>query len=186
MAMLENDHKPVEFEDQEAPTPFTEPSLVDLIKQDLKELSEAEDVFIPVKGYERTGLRVKYHMPESGKELDNIARKVMREQKDTYSRNLYTAIDTMIYLCDGLYVQPADVDEPVELDPQLTGSPVTFDETLAMIVGLDSENPTARQVVRKLFGNNEMAIIAHAEKLNRWLMDTKADLSVELWQMGEM
>jgi hypothetical protein len=125
-------------------------------------------------------------MPESGKELDNIARKVARDHKDVFNRNLYTAMDTMIILCIGLYVQPPEVDEPVELDPQEMGEPVRFDYRLGEIVGItDPEEAKSRVVLRKLFGNNDFAVIAHAEKLNRWLANVKADLNVEFWQLGE-
>jgi hypothetical protein len=169
-----------------------QPSIVDLLRQDLKELEESEEVFIPVTGYERVGLQVKYRMPESGKELDAIARKNMREFKDQFSRNLYTAIDTMITLCLGLYVQPtqeleleARIIEPVELDPEEMGEAVKFDVRLAEALGLGSEIQSARVVVRRVFGNNDMAIVSHAEKLSRWLINTKANLDVEFWQLGE-
>jgi hypothetical protein len=173
-----------EFGD-DGPRMFSEPSMIDLLKQDLQELTEHQDVYIPISGYEKTGLAVRYRLPENGKELDAIGRKVMREHKDQFSRNLYIAMDTMIVLCLGLYVRPPDLtDEYVELDPELEGSPVHFDYRLGSILGMD-ESGTARQVVKKLFGGNELAIINHAEKLNRWLMNTKADLSLELWQVGE-
>jgi hypothetical protein len=187
----------LDFEDDTTPVPvleegeprnsqFGESSIVDVLQAEFKELADTTDVYIPVKGYEKTGLQVKYHLPEHGKELDDVARKVQREVKEAYYRNLYTAIDTMIHLTDGLYVQPADVPEPVMLDPQEIGMPVSFDHRLAEILGMgDGEQAvTARQVVRKLFGNNELAIIGHAEKLSRWMQNTKADLSLEVWQLG--
>jgi hypothetical protein len=160
-------------------------SLIDTFKQELQELAETRTVMIPVKGYERTGLQVKYAMPETGKQLDAIARKVNREVKDTYSRNLFTAMDTMIALCDGLYVQPDDVPEPVMLDPNSTGAACYFDSTLAEMMGMNGSQGSARQVVKRLFGDNDMAIMSHAERLSRWLQNTKADLEVEFWQVGE-
>jgi hypothetical protein len=71
------------------------------------------------------------------------------------------------------------------LDPGDTGTPVMFDQRLAEILGMEGQVTSARQVVRKLFGNNDMAIVAHAEKLNRWLANTRADVSLEIWQQGE-
>lgn len=163
------------------------PSVVDLLKRDLEELSEHKDVYIKVQGYENTGLQIRYKMPESGKELDNIARKVQRDSKTAYDRNINTAIDTMVHLCVGLYVQPIDItDELVELDPENTGSPVGLDIRLAETFGWpDAHNIRARDVVKRLFGKNDMAIINHSEKLNRWLMDNKANLNLEIWQVGE-
>lgn len=160
-------------------------SLVDTFKQELQELAETKTVMIPVRGYERTGLQVKYMMPENGKQLDAIARRVNREVKDTYSRNLFTAMDTMSTLCDGLYVQPEGVPEPVMLDPNETGMPCHFDVTLAELMGMNGTSGSARQVIKRLFGNNDMAVMSHAERLSRWLQNTKADLDVEFWQVGE-
>jgi hypothetical protein len=169
-----------------------QPSIVDLLRQDLKELEESEEVFIPITGYERVGLQVKYRLPESGKELDAIARRVSREFKDRFSQGLYTSIDTMIILCLGLYVQPTEeipletpIKEPVELDPDESGEAVRFDERLAEALGFADEVHSSRAVVRRLFGGNDMAIMNHSERLNRWLMNTKANLDVEFWQLGE-
>jgi hypothetical protein len=160
-------------------------SLVDLFREELKELADAEFVYIPIKGYDRTGLQVKYTMPESGKLLDDIARRVARQYKDNYSRNLYISIDTMIFLCGGVYVQPDGVGEPVMLDPQETGEPCLFDERLAELMGMNGTGGSERAVVKRLFGGNELAINAHAEKLARWLQNTKANVEAELWQLGE-
>jgi hypothetical protein len=168
-------------------TPGADYSVLDTFRQELQELAEAEDVLIPVKGYEATGLQIKYRMPESGSQLERITREVTRRYKTPYERNLNTAMEMMIYLCEGLYVQPDGVDEPVPLDFEETGQPVRFDERLATLIGLsgDGAQVTAKMIVRKLFGNNELAIMTHAERLQRWLSNTKADLSAEIWQLGE-
>jgi|SRR5262245_636117 len=171
--------------------PFSSVSVVDLFQHELGELTSAETVFIPVKGYEQTGLQIQYRMPQSGKELDAINVRVMRQTKDTYTRNIYTAMDIMIHLCEGLYVQPQvegepEVPEPVMLDPEETGEPVGFDTRLAKMMGMEDDgNLTARKVVKRLFGDNEMAVMAHCERLSRWLQNTKADLNAEMWQVGE-
>lgn len=184
-----NDLDPIEdtpVPGSEEVAPFSEASIVDILQAEARELADTKEVYIPVKGYERTGLQVCYHLPNRGKELDEIATRVRREAKDAYTRNVIIAIDTMIHLCSGIYVQPGNVNEPVMLDPEDSGVPCIFDQRLAEIIGMD--NPAgagARQVVRKLFGNNELAIISHAERLNRWLSNTKADLSLEVWQQGE-
>jgi hypothetical protein len=167
------------------PVMFKEHSLFDMLKQEVQELTESKEVFIPVAGYERTGLAIKYHLPDSGKELDIIGRKVMRDYKDQFSRNLYIGIDSMIYLCSGLYVKPPEVDEYVELDPEMIGEPVQFDRRMAEFLEMDPERSNARAVVKRIFGGNDMAVISHAEKLNRWLLNTQTDLTLELWQVGE-
>lgn len=171
----------------DTPGPFSNASIVDLFKKEQQELASAKSVFIAVKGYEKTGLQVRYKMPDTGKELELISTRVNRQYKDTYTRNLYSAMDIMIHLCDGLFVQPEDVPEPVALDFDDVGEPCKFDMTLAGLLGMDvnAGNITARQVVVKLFGGNEIAIVTHAFDLNRWLQNTKADLNLEIWQVGE-
>ena len=171
----------------ETPGPFSNPSIVDLFKKEQQELASSKSVFIAVKGYEKTGLQVRYKMPDSGKELELISTRVNRQYKETYYRNLYSAMDIMIHLCDGLFVQPEDVPEPVALDLDDIGEPCKFDTTLAGLLGMDvnAGNITARAVVMKLFGDNEIAIVTHAFDLNRWLQNTKADLNLEIWQVGE-
>jgi hypothetical protein len=189
-------HSPGENGDSEAappvqgfdkPGPFSTPSIVDMFKQEQEELASAKSVFIPVRGYEKTGLQIRYKMPGSGKELEMVVNKVNRQHRDAYSRNLYSAMDMMIHLCDGLFVQPEGVPEPVMLDPDEVGEPCGFDTTLAQMLGMDlnSDDTTARAVVTKLFGGNELAVMTHAFDLNRWLQNTKADLNLEIWQVGE-
>jgi hypothetical protein len=164
-------------------------SVLDTFRQELGELTAAESVLIPVKGYEQTGLQIKYRMPASGQELERISSVVSRRYKSAYERSFYVALDTMVYLCEGLFVQPEGVEEPVMLDPEETGEPCQFDDRLATMMGIyngdGSQSPTPRTVVRRLFGGNEMAILNHAERLNRWLANTKADLNAEIWQLGE-
>lgn len=161
-----------------------DPSLVDLLKRDVEEASKIEDVLIPVAGYSYSNLSIKYRMPEEGgKELDFIARKVFRETRDDYDRNVRIAIDTIVTLCEGLYVQPEDVPEPVAFDPDNEGTPVRFDQRLAKVFGME-DNTGARALVRRLFAGNDLVIITHAEKLSRWIMDKKADLESEVWQLG--
>ena len=72
------------------------------------------------------------------------------------------------------------------LDPDEVGEPCGFDTTLATMLGMDLDaDITARAVVKKLFGGNELAVMTHAFDLNRWLQNTKADLNLEIWQVGE-
>jgi hypothetical protein len=169
--------------------PFSSPSIVDLLQQDMQELAAAEVVYIPVKGYENSRIQIRYRMPESGKELDMITRKVQREiPNDNFTQNLTVAIDTMIHLCIGIYAQPDGVDEPQPFDPDNRGMACTFDESLAKVMGLEpipGHPLTSRMIVRKLFGNSDMMILGHAERLQRWLMNVKANVNAELWESGE-
>lgn len=173
--------------------PFKNPaagsSLIDAFKEELKEFGANQTVLIAVKGYEKIGLKVQYRRPEHGKEIDAIRNKIERQVKGAYERNLLTSIDTMIHLCDGLYVQPEGVDVPVMFDPHETGFAAGFDDTLAELMGMNSNGATGpfdpRAIVKKLFDDNDLAINNHSERLSRWLQNAKADVDAELWQLGE-
>jgi hypothetical protein len=163
-------------------------NILDLLKADYSEIVSQKDVYIPIVGWEKSGLAIRYRLPESGKELDAIQRRVNQQydKKERYDRGFFTAVDTMIRLCEGLYVKhPEDPSVWVELDPKETGRPLDLGdgEELSPILGWNGAPASARDVVKRLFGNNEMAILAHSEKLQRWMMDTNADLSTELWQV---
>jgi len=173
--------------------PAGDKSILDLLKVDYEEILAIKDVYIPITGWERTGLAIKYRLPESGAELDRIARKVFQEvpKKDQFKRGLFIAMDTMIRLQEdnGLFVKPPGVDDYVQLDPSEQGRALELAdaEELSVIFGWkDNEVTTARQALKKLFGNNDIAIVTHAEKLQHWLVDTKADITTELWGLGEL
>lgn len=93
----------------------------------------------------------------------------------------------MIALNEGLYVMPPDVAEYVELDPEESGIPISFRDgpRLCEVFGLPIDLPPI-VALKRIFGNNEMALMTHAEKLSRWMADTKTDLNLEVWQMGEV
>src|SRR4029077_20071327 len=180
---VENEAPPVgDFSSNGATS--SNPNVIDLLRQEFQELVAAESVHIPIVGYSRIGLTAKYRLPEKGQELDIIGRAIEKEMKgeSQYTKNLFIAIDTMIRLCEGLYVQPEGYDEPIELDPEERGSAVTYADCHEAF----KFDPTmrTREVVRRIFGGpkHDMAILTHAEKLNRWLSNTNADLSLEFWQ----
>lgn len=156
-------------------------SIVDVLKSDLARIAENQFTFIPVAGYEKSRLQIKYRFEESGREVVAIGEKVFKETSENFQRALYAAMDTMITLCEGLYVQPEGELEPVELDPQEAGSPVKFDFRLAEIIGLTGDDITARKVLRKLFDNKELRIVAHADKLQRWLSGAESDAEQAFW-----
>lgn len=185
---------PTSVEVSESGSPFDMGSIMDTIKRESAELAAAKDVYIPVQGYEHSGLALHYVLPESGKALSSVAEKVMREvKKDQYTMGLYIALDTIAFLARGFYVRHPDyidgVSDPdtqwVEFDPKLSGAPIGFDETLCECVGLPTEPlPPTRQMIRKLFGNNEMMIQGHVQRLQRWLQDARTDVSEEYWDLA--
>lgn len=186
MSTLDNDiDEPVgPFVEEEGA--ISQATLLEAVKQEYEQLAKATDTYIPVIGYSASGLNIRYRLPHNGKELDAIATKVFRQVKSAYERNINVAIDTLITLCIGLYIEhPDKAGEYVEFNPDNQDGPITFIDTrLAEVLGW--ENITnARQAVRRLFANNEMALLSHADKLGRWMTDTSADLTTEVWQLGE-
>lgn len=171
------------------PAGLSPASILDVFKREQQEIASAKTVFIAIPGYEESGLKALYRMPTSGRELDAIGRKAQSEFNNDYDRNLYTAIDSLIALCEGLYVQPTGVEAPVMFDPENTGAAAQYDQYLAEILGVEKDSPefTARGVVYRLFGGREkeLAILSHCEKLSRWLGNAKADVESELWQRGQ-
>lgn len=171
--------------------PAGDKSILELLQAEYQEMVDIKDVYIPIIGWDKTGLAINYRLPESGAELDRIARKVFQTipKSDQFGRGITVAMDTMIALSQGLFVKPAGVENYVQLDPNETGAALELAdaEELSVIFGWkENEVTTARQVVKRLFANNDMAIIGHAEKLQRWLANTKADITTELWSLGEL
>lgn len=166
--------------------PFDALSIIDVIKQEAKELADAKEVYINIQGYERAGLSIRYELPESGKALSLIGERAMREAKgDKYTTNLYITMDTIGFLAKGFYIRnPDKINEWVELDPENTNRPIGFDSTLCEIIDLKTENPTVRQMIKKLFGGNDIMIFTHGEKLQRWLSDARADVNLEFWDVS--
>lgn len=180
--------EPFEEELEPVALPPTSNSYIDLFQQELAEIEQNREIFIPVELYKYSGTQIKYRMLENIKELDTIVRNAQRQTKNMAEASLYANMDTIIKLCDGIYVQPPtdDLPEPVMLDPDNQGFAVTFsDERLGHLLGLEGEGITARKVLRAFFGGHDMAINAHAERLINWLRSGRAE-SIQEMQMGEL
>ena len=160
-------------------------SIAGLLKADLQTQASRKDVLIRVPGFEKSGIQIKYRLPESAAELAQISTKVERETKDLTARGLRMFMDTIVLLCDGVYYQTQTDAEPQPLDVEGTGEPCFIDERLAGYLGMNGDDYSARDVVRHLFGGNDFAIISHGEKLQRWVVDQSTDVNKEFWQLGE-
>ncbi len=175
------------FETEEGVHPVNaESSIVDLLRKEAEEVAKPEPAYIPVTGYEGSGLAIRYQMPDKPKELNNLASKIERETKDQYDRNLMLGIDTMLRLSDGLFVRSEEAvseDNPegwVELGFDLKDT-----NKLCDTFGFPAEIANnARQTVRALFGN-DLKINDHSARLQRWLLDSKVSVNASLWVSGE-
>lgn len=157
-------------------------SLLDSLRKKREELSESRDTFIPLPGYDREPpmLLAQYRLLD-GKEIEQIARKVTRETKDRWRRQVLAAVDTFIAACTGMYVdlQTGDGPQPMTLNDQHI---MGYDQDLAKALEFQAE--TARQVVYGVFADNEVAMMQHGARLSLWMGDTTHQVDDEF--LGEV
>lgn len=156
----------------------TQSSLLDALAAQRDEIANVTEVFIPIPGYEASGmtLMARYRLM-SGEDIEQIGRKVLREFKKNqrYERNLYATIDMMVEACTGIFVERSG--ERIQLknhEVEIEG----YDENLAE--ALKFEGPNARRCVIGVFGNNIVAIQSHSVLLGRWMADTSTDVLSEM------
>jgi hypothetical protein len=145
-------------------------SLLEGLRQRRSELSETKEVLIPLPGYDREPpiLMAKYRLLE-GHEIDAIGRKVVRETKDRWDRQIIAAVDTFINACEGMYISMGNGKEPEPLT--MNGDPVAgYNQDLARALKFDAD--TAREVVMGVFAGNDVAIMQHNVRLSLWMGDT--------------
>lgn len=108
---------------------------------------------------------------KSGKHLAKI--------KDPAQQQLLGAIDTLILACDEMCVYTADGVKPL---PSETGQPVRFDEQLCAglrAVGHSefTERLSAREIVRRVFGDNDWAILQAGQEVSAWMADLRTKVT---------
>lgn len=158
-----------------------ERSLLDTLRAAKEEAEAQETVDIKLPGFEKSSIRLyaRYRMLE-GKEIDERGRKIRREFKKEFDRQLYGSIDLMIAACEGIFYRTDEDDEPQQLT--IGGSPVTgYTPALAEAFGvaIDDRHP-ARSIVLGMFNNNDVAIGAHNLRLSLWMADTSTDVDQAL------
>jgi len=153
-------------------------NLLEQLRQRRKELFENRSAYISITGYEDLGLVCQYKLLDS-KEMDRIAEKVRRQVKNKVDRGMFTAVDTFIEACEGLYLEREGAYVP--FDPNRQGFPLKYEPALAEFLGFSADS--ARKVVFGLFGDNDAAIAGHAMRLQRWFMNTSREADEDL--LGE-
>lgn len=157
-------------------------NLLDALSAQREETAAIRECFVPIPGYSRSGMTLlaQYHLIE-GDELAAIGKKVSREYRktQTYERNLYASIDTMIEACIGLWVDRNGEKIQLKNGPNLiTG--YTTDAAEALKVSGES----ARLCLLGLFNSNVVAIQQHSTMLGRWMGDTSIDTMAEFFDEG--
>ena len=160
-----------------------EASLLDVLAAQRKELSENRETEISIPGYERGGfaLFARYRLL-SGPELEAIMRRVQKEYKKQYDRNLYGSVDVFIEACLGFSVEMPDGDRrPLTYQ----GAPIIgYNEDLAAALRFEpAPNPRerSRSIVFGTFGNNVVAIGQHNLSLGRWMGNTNIEIDEEIF-----
>lgn len=165
-----------EATDQVARNPLMQ-SMMDKLRAEREaEAPDTADINIP--GYHE--LFVARYKVIPGRIVSDLGKRAQRQFQEEHERNLWATVDLIIAANIGLYYRNFDIDDPdkqlVPLDPEHeVGDPaavaVTFsDPSTATLLGVDTQ--TARDLVYKVFGENDTAIMAHGILLSRWMADT--------------
>jgi hypothetical protein len=158
-------------------------SLLESLRARRKEQVESNETFITLPGYDKRPpyLKAQYRLLE-GKEVDIIARKVMAETKDSWQRQILTAVDAFIAACTGLYY---DEDDGKGNQPMTYRGETIMGYGPDLAAALEIEGAeTARACVFGVFADNDMAIMQHNVKLSLWMSDTTRKVDGDF--LGEM
>jgi hypothetical protein len=151
---------------------ITPENLLDQLRQERTESAD-EETLIPIPGYERVPLLVKYRMMD-GHEVQKIGRR-SRKIRDTWSRNFTSAIDVMINAAIGVYVEVNGEVIPLTYEGREV---MGYSPDLAAALGIQGAD-TARKVVIGTFKNKDLHIASHAARLNSWFSGTNVALDEE-------
>jgi len=143
-------------------------SMMDTLRQKRNELVEGSDTYLDIPGY--SGLLVGRYSLLDSEEVVKIGKRVERQFKDKRMRGLYGSVDIIAQACQGLYYRTEDTGELQPVDPDGTGTPLTYDQRLATELGFEAT--TAREVIFGVFADNDIAILKHGGDLNAWFADT--------------
>lgn len=164
--------------------PTEQQSLLDQLRKKREDVAENSTCFIPIPGYDRDPpiLLAKYKVLD-GHQLDLIGRRVQRETKDRWDRNVLVAMDIMIECCQGMYIDMENGEEPQPMT--LEGQPIAgYNEQLAQ--ALQFEAGSARQVVMGVFVNNDVALMQHNVRLSLWMGNTSRRIDEDMFAAGEV
>jgi len=166
---------------EEALDPVARNPLMQSMMDKLRSEREAEapdtaDINIP--GY-RDQFVARYKIIP-GRLVAELGKRAQRQFNEIHEQNIWATVDLLVAANIGLYYRNFDIEDSdkqlVPLDPDHEiGDPaviaVTFsDPRTAEMLNLSTE--TARDLVYKVFRENDAAIMAHGITLSRWMADT--------------
>jgi hypothetical protein len=154
------------------PTSNEQRTIMDRLRAQRDAQTQDVTCFITVPGYKGL-MKAEYSVLDST-EMTMIGRKIQRQYKDDGDRQINAIMDILIRANQGLYYVEED-NSLTHIDPDNSGDPLTYgDPRTAEYFGFDSE--TARGSLLGVFQFNEMSLLAHGLKLNRWYEDTSKDV----------
>lgn len=187
--MEEHIEKPTGAEpaEESAPTAPNPQNLLEALAEAREETSEHRETFLSIPGYiEKSGidLLARYRLL-SGPEIEAIARKAMGKQgrRRNFQQGLAAALDTMAMACTGIFFQRPEDDEP---QPLTVGGEAIInygDTKLRRGLKISEDITTARGIILAVFSNNELAVVEHSTRLQRWFGNTNAEVDAEF--LGE-
>ena len=145
-------------------------SALDRIKRRRDQLATQHTTFMEIPGYE--GLLIAEYSIMTRDQIEKQRKRVQAAQSSNKLDLINPALDTLIDCCVGLYYMEDDERRP--FNPE---HPVRFDAELASILNMPIEGePSARKVLRCLFGNNDMAVLAHNMEVMEWMTEGTAQV----------
>ena len=165
-----------EATDQVARNPLMQ-SMMDKLRAE-RDAATPDTADINIPGY-RDKFVARYKVVP-GRIAAELGKRAQRQFNEIHEQNIWATVDLIVAANTGLYFRNFDEEDPdkqlVPLDPDHEiGDPavvaVTFsDPRTADMLHLTTD--TARDLVYKVFGENDSAIMAHGITLSRWMADT--------------
>lgn len=162
-------------EDQVVPESPLGASMMDQIRAQHKKLADSQDTIISVPGYEEL-LAVKYRVLDVQREINDINRRTSREFSDPIVAALYSTLDAMARACVEIFAVRGDDNVPLSEAFGPDTPPIRYDQKLAEFMDF-KDVETAREVILRLFAENEPMIMDHGIRLNRWMTNTSRQVN---------
>jgi hypothetical protein len=161
-------------------------SILDALREARDETATHHETFINIDGYEKSGIELlaRYSLV-SGRELEQIGKWFPQGKRlRTWEVGLAMAMDVMAHACTGIFIRRPEDSEPIPLT--VGGEEIVNygDPKLKTALKLADGLTTTRQIILGVFCDNELSIVGHSAKLQRWFGNTNANVDDDF--LGEV
>lgn len=156
--------------DDDEVRPLGKESITSRLRKAAQEAADDKTTDIDIPGYNGE-LFCRYRLL-TGEELDNIVKK-NREDSPRSEQLRNVTLDNLITSCQEFWLREEGKEIPIRQHPEYDGDrdvAVRYDASLAGFLACNLREPSARQVVLAVFGNNDIAVSAHAARVSTWMM----------------